>query len=312
MLQNFPKGNITSGGKEFNINSPFEEDTKHKFWMNIRTGQWQCFKSHKRGNFAQFVSLTTGRNYREVEAELLFKTFLNPPENYSEQEDIPTSKFISEELLATFDELDTVGDHLHQKAVSYLLSRRMFSRNKQLHNKFYVCTDGLYKDRLIIPYFIDNVRGENMYYFQSRSLSKDHHPKYLNCKQVKSSHVLYPYDDTSTEPLYITEGAFDARALQLHGLNATSTLSCSVSNIQLDSLKEYQGQLVVVYDSDTAGLDGLKRFDRLRKRKCMEAPKYVFPPCDVNDWAELHMNNPKDLVEYIEDNIKDLDFLVYL
>jgi DNA primase len=313
MFQNFPGGELVSNGKEYQMNSPLsKDDTDKKFWINIKTGYWQCFKTHTSGNFAKFISLTTGRKYREIECELLFKTFLNPPEYYSEEEELPP-KFIPQEILDTFEELNQLGDSLHRKAVQYLLSRKMFSKHNIVHNKFFICTQGLYKDRLIIPYFIDNVLGKNMFYFQGRALSSDYHPKYLNYKGIKSSKVLYPYEDDIAEPLYITEGALDARILQMCGLNATSTLSCSVSRIQLEYLKQYDGDLVIAYDGDSAGLSGLKRFDTLRKRKCIKTPKYIFPPVDVKDWNDFYMKSPEeDLVEYIETNTKDVDFLIYL
>jgi DNA primase len=103
--------------------------------------------------------------------------------------------------------------------------------------KFYIATGGKYRGRLIIPF---TNRNGKLFYFQARALG-DEQPKYLNCKNLKSSQVLYPFDYGSQEPLYITEGVFDCLSLQAVGLNATTTLSCFTSREQMLQLSQYTG-----------------------------------------------------------------------
>ena len=228
MFQNHPNGEVVSDGKEYNMNSPFVEDTKKKFWMNLYNGKFQCFASHKTGNFPYFISQTTHKDYRSVEADLLFKTLLLPDTvKDPEPERCFILKEIPQEILDTFVPVDE--NCPSEEAVALLMDRNLICLDDSLSNTFFYCTSGLYQDRLIIPYYT----GEKMFYFQARALSPDQPLKYLNFKGSKSSHVLYPYDER-WETLAITEGALDARSLQLHGINATSTLSCSVSRIQLE------------------------------------------------------------------------------
>jgi DNA primase len=54
-------------------------------------------------------------------------------------------------------------------------------------------------------------------------------------------------------------------------------------------LRDYRGPIVVAYDNDDAGREGLERFERLRKRCCMPTFNHVFPPDGYKDWNELLM-----------------------
>lgn len=117
----------------------------------------------------------------------------------------------------------------------------------------------------------------------------------MNFKGMKSSTILYPFNYESKEPLYICEGAIDAMSLQLLGYNATTTISCHVSRQQLAQLKYYQGPIVVAYDNDRAGRDGLRTFEMLRRKMRMPAISYVFPPPAYKDWNEAFVKDPDSI-----------------
>lgn len=242
--------------------------------INLDSGLWRCFKTGETGNFVKLYSILEKCSYRQAYEKFVFENFLYEDEEV-EEEDKPSNPDI-------LGEIELVSDS------EFIRSRFMDSF------KFYKCKDGKYKGRLIIPFVNSNGK---MFYFQARSLDGAM-PKYLNCKSLKSSQILYPFDYTSYEPLYITEGVFDALSLRLCGFNATTTLSCYVSNEQMYQLKQYQGPLVCAFDNDKAGIEGRNKFLRLCRRHKLAGMHCVSPKEPFKDWNELLVSEgPDALIE---------------
>jgi DNA primase len=126
-------------------------------------------------------------------------------------------------------------------------------------------------------------------------------PKYYCAKEgqsvFKGSHILYPFD-TGMDYVVVCEGPFDARSLQIQGINATCTTGMSVSETQLDALRMFRGKLIFGYDNDKAGEAGLKKADNMRKKKLMPALWYCPPPKPFKDWNEAHQKD-FDLKSYV-------------
>lgn len=260
--------------------------------VNLETGLWRCFKTGHTGNFIKLYANLERISYAQAYEKFAFDSLLYEP---VEKEEKPVE--IPENLgLEDIEELDpyTLQDrHIFATASEFVHSRGMADE------KFYVSKSGQTENRLIIPFF--NSKGK-MYFYQARALVEGARPKYLNAKFFKSSHVLYQYDYNSYDPLFITEGVFDCLSLKKAGYNATTTLSCMVSNEQMNQLKHYQGPLVVAYDSDSAGIEGVHKFLKLaRKHKIRDL--YYSVPDGAKDWNELY------LAGKLNPSIKPLDEL---
>ena len=271
---NIKEGRLQSGGREWVCNSIIDtSDYKRHMSVNLENGLWQCFKSGETGNFYQLVSIVRGVPYHRGK-EIFYSYCIENgqlPEESSAQIITPEIQNLEYEEFKPIEE-DSPADY--------------YVRKRNLNPaRFYYASSGRYAGRLIIPF--EDEHG--LFYFTARALGAQT-PKYLNPPSeagVKSSHVLLPYDTESTEPLYITEGAFDAIALKECGLNATCTNGCSPSLIQIRYLREYKGPIVVAYDNDDAGREGLERFERLRKRCCMPTFNHIFPGSNFKDWNEM-------------------------
>ena len=281
--------------------------------INLDTGLWQCFKSGNKGNFIQVYAFLEGITYNQAEAEILFKEFDGQIESITKpvshptsslSEDSPIDKLIDNLDLrtVTLDDYET-HDKLVQKAWTFLYERKLFNLETE-KSVYYVATNGVYKNRLIIPFFDYT---HQIFYFQARSLNGDT-PKYLNPSDdwVKPSHILYPYDEEA-EFLVVCEGPLDAISLQLQGVNATSTMGCSVSEHQVELLKEFGGKIIIGYDNDDAGKRGITRFDYLRRIKRMADLYICHPPSEVKDWNEAHMKG-FDLHKYTRSHTKKYDY----
>ena len=308
---------ISSSGDELIVPSLFTpDDYKRHMSINMDTGLWQCFKTGNKGNFVQLYAFLEGTTYNQAEANILFKELHGDFDNNHyfeknlEKETTSPTRAKTELHLSKI----TVHDYespirIIQNAWTFLYERKLFDLEdkKHLDPIFYISKQGQYRGRLIIPFETDS----EIFYFQARTLG-DETPKYLNPTGdwPKPSSVLFPYD-TEAEILVICEGPLDAISLQLQGVNATCTLGCSISETQVNELKEFEGKIIVGYDNDVAGNRGVNRFDYLRRLKRMADLHICHPPLEVKDWNEAHVKG-WNLHSYVDLHTKkyDYDYLV--
>jgi DNA primase len=278
---------LSSGDRELIIPSIFvTDDYKRHMSVNLDSGLWQCFKTGNKGNFIQIYAYLEGMTYNQAESEILFKELDgNFTKNLEPKKPVqqPAADLDLALTSVTLDDHDSENP-LVLKAWTFLYERKLFNLETG-ESKYYVSTRGRYAGRLIIPFEED---GE-IFYFQARSLS-DQTPKYLNPAEgwPKSSHVLYPFD-MERDHVVVCEGPLDAISLQLKGINATCTMGSSVSEIQVEALKEFEGKIIIGYDNDDAGKRGVNKFDYLRRIKRMADLHICHPPSEVKDWNDALM-----------------------
>ena len=71
----------------------------------------------------------------------------------------------------------------------------------------------------------------------------------------------------SSKSVYVVESSFDAIRLAQCGLPAVATLGSNVSNFQIDLLKKYFNDIIVIADNDAAGSNMVKKLrDKLSAR----------------------------------------------
>lgn len=305
---------FSSDDSELIVPSIFtSDDWKRHMSINLDSGLWQCFKSGNKGNFIQIYAYLEDIPYNRAEADILFKEFDGQIESFTQ---LPShKKEKTEDCSSLIEALHlrkvTVHDYetedsLVQKAWTFLYERNLFNLETE-DSTYYVSTEGRYFGRLIIPFEED----ENFYYFQARTLS-DESPKYLNPQDdwPRPSHVLYPFDEDA-DHLVVCEGPFDAISLQIQGVNATCTMGSSVSEHQVELLKDFGGKVIIGYDNDSAGERGINKFNYLRKVKRMTDLYICHPPLEVKDWNEAHTKG-WDLKNYVDTHTKkyDYDYLI--
>ena len=291
------KFRILSGGREMVIPSIFiDRDPKRHMSINLESGLWQCFKAQKKGNFIQLYAELENLTYKQAYSKFLIDEFFSEPKQVKEQ---PRNHIRIEDEFVNFKLIDedSLTDKTNSLAIITLVTRGVINQEP-----FYYAVEGPYKGRLIIPY----IHEGRIIFFQARALMPDQEPKYLNFKGAKSSTILYPFDYTSTEPLYVCEGVFDAMSLRALGYNATTTISCHVSKDQMSQLKFYNGPIVVAYDNDEAGIKGLRSFEISRRRNRMPKIFYCQPPKPFKDWNEAYVSNV-DAVHEACKNYKQFD-----
>lgn len=284
---------VSSNNQELMLPSVFiDHDYKRHMSINLDTGLWQCFKTGQRGNFIKLYSILEGIHYKAAESKLLFQGIESGSWDLWE-----TAKPMIEASPTIVQKIDTSGfipvnldsydskNQLVVRAWKFLMDRRLFNLDEPTQDPYYVALEGKYRGRLIIPF--KDYDGD-IFFFQARSLVEGVSPKYLNPSTengIKSSNILYPFD-FEADTLCICEGPSDAVSLNLAGLNATCTVGSTISNVQMQTLREFEGEIILAYDNDDAGNRGVDKFDILRKKYMIPTFSVCTPPKKYKDWND--------------------------
>jgi hypothetical protein len=96
------------------------------------------------------------------------------------------------------------SNNLFEKAIKFCKSRNI---SEDIWSKWYVAVDGMYKNRLIIP-FVDN-KGK-VYYYQGRRLDDRMEPKYLSRAGSNHNNIYNYYLVDPNKPVIVLEGSIDS------------------------------------------------------------------------------------------------------
>jgi DNA primase len=314
LLEKFSENyKLGSGGVEIIVPSIFvKDDEKCHMSINLETGLWQCFKTSKKGNFIHLYAELEDLAYKAAKDELTFESFYHndtkiwdwaSKEGYTKNVSLAElHENYLEEIVPDLSVMRCSPEAA--KAWNFLYNRNLFSDD----HRYFVCKEGLFKNRLIIPIYEDNDYKKEMVFFQARALYSDMQPKYLNPIKTKTSHILPPFD-YEKEYVVITEGPLDMITLQIAGVNATCTFGSSISSTQIDYLKAYPGKIILGYDNDKAGRQGIERMETMRLLARMPSFSVCFPLLNYKDWNEVSIKLPNfDFSDHISKNQVLYDF----
>ncbi len=140
-----------------------------------------------------------------------------------------------------------------------------------------------FRNRVIFPIF--DIEGE-VIGFGARALDADQNPKYLNSKDslvYSKSRSLYAMHHAKAHILkegvvFIVEGYFDALSLINHGVNnVVAPLGTALTEEQIRFLKRYTKQIILIFDSDAAGINAMKRTLKLLLQEEVDAKVVILP-----------------------------------
>ncbi len=267
------------------------DDYKRHMSVNTQTGLWRCFKTERSGNFFSLYAITEGLTYFKAQTKVLLENFnnfsmdcleplkvlpRNPVFNSVRLNDL--QEVLPNSDQSKYDSLRAAHAYLKGRGiVGALLDRFTFYVSNDTESPIY--------NRLVIPFIKDNL----FYFYQARALFNEV-PKYLtppSADGVKGSDILYPFDETK-DYLIITEGPFDAISLSIHDLNATCTMGSSPSLQQGEIIKQFKGNVILAYDNDRAGQEGVVKFEKLRKKLMFPNFYVANPPVGCKDWSDAH------------------------
>ncbi|MFO7750800.1 MAG: DNA primase [Desulfobacteraceae bacterium] len=149
---------------------------------------------------------------------------------------------------------------------------------KKMKNGYY----DRFRNRVVFPIFDVNMQVAG---FGGRVMD-DGVPKYLNSPETpvyNKSRILYGLHQSKTAcrqegVVYIVEGYFDFLSLYQHGVkNSVATLGTALTDEHVRVLKGYASKMVLVFDSDAAGVNAARRSVKTFARQGVELGILVLP-----------------------------------
>lgn len=320
-------GDVKVRGDEILINSIFCEDYKHHLACNpsggkhkISQGVYHCWKTNEGGSLISLVRQVDKCSYEEA-LETLGSVDTELFELEKKVNELFTPKKIEKKEIklalpdATFWITELISSNPWRIAAEdYLIERGLPPKD------FMVCTEGLYKNRIIIPYFD---KDSNLIYWNARTLSDSKKiPKYLgphkDCGVGKEDVLYAPYWPAPGSKIHVTEGEFDAKSLTLCGLPACAVAGKLMSDKQILMLLSYE--IILCFDTDKTSKSIEGCFDSISPGKMaileigsklkQEGSNVLFvrPPIQFKDWNEMLTKvGPNITRAYVEKNYKNFN-----
>ena len=227
-----------------NRRTPAGEVDKH-------SGLFFCFSCHYTCELTDIVMTQTGRSY--FQAVRMIKARENNVDLSSEIVGRLEEK--PEYVPYDADQVQKLNKNAlsSSRAMEYYLGR---SITKESVVKFSLGYSEL-KDMVTIP--VHSPDGI-LLGFVGRSVEGKDFKNTPNLPKAKTLFNLFRVKSSKT--VYVVESSFDAIRLDQCGLASVATLGSNVSNFQIDLLKKYFNDIIVVADNDEAGANMVKKLKK--------------------------------------------------
>lgn len=320
--EKFGKENIKIKGSEILTHSPFTEDYKYHLWMNPyggkkgrESGAYRCWKTDRAGSLVALVAELDGITFEEAEELIGAITTLNALEEkfhnlfgFQQEESIKSEPVIkipenTLQLPPCTVEIDVLpnGNFWKKRAFEYLEGRKIPTSD------LYVCSDGDYRNRIIIPYY--DAHGTLVWYNARTMSPKKNVMRYMKPAEKFVSQDTAIFFKSWPRPgskIYLTEGEFDAIALYLCGLNGAACGGKSLTAGQIEILRCYT--IVLAFDNDKgegkkdSGGEATLNIGLQLMDAGLRDLYYVRPPIGYKDWNALLQTKDKTVIsKYINE-----------
>lgn len=173
-----------------------------------------------------------------------------------------------------------------------------------------------FRDRITFP--IDDVMGKVVGFTARVAPGGDEsQAKYVNTPETSAYHkskILYGVDKTKKnikekDFVIIVEGNTDVIASHQAGINNTVAVSgTALTSDQLDILKRYSENVVMLFDMDSAGEEAMLRSSELAFQKSMNVSVARLP--GGKDAAEVAGKNPDDLIRAVKEKMPAMEYFL--
>jgi hypothetical protein len=279
------------------------EDYTYNLWMSPsggkgknapEKGSFRCWKTDTMGTLVRLVADYDSIDYNEAEEQICGGSSLRALEkkvhdffgNNEEVIEEPVKSISLPDWSCLIDKMPP-SNYWKLRAVKYLSARKIPTRG------LYVCTNGDYKDRIIIPYY--NSDGELIWYNARLTYDKNSVIKYMKCKSdglnITQEDVVYMTAwPKPGSKVYIMEGEIDAMSMQQAGFVACAIGGKFMSEAQIELIRPYMP--VLAFDADEgfkkdSGLQALINVGKQLLEKGFPKIGYVRPPKVYKDWNKL-------------------------
>jgi len=210
--------------------------------VDKNTGRFFCFSCHHTVDIIELIMYVSGKTYFES-----IRFIKNKQTENNFEKDI-NKKLITKTEFIEFD--DSIIKKLNNNLISskraneYLSHRKINNYSK---NKFIIGYSEK-QDMITIP--VHSPDGMPIG-FVGRSIEGK---QFKNTPGLPKSKTLFNLHRVKTaDRVYVVESSFDAIRLDQVGFIAVATLGANVSNSQVELLKKYFNDIIVIADNDEAG-----------------------------------------------------------
>jgi len=307
-------------------------DTKHKLYVNVDKGIFNCFKcdfSCKNYNVFDFVSKTEHisrgtavlkllQEYQPTtpeELELVFPTY-KPEERITNnlkriqlpEEAVPLSESNKNNYKVFWEYLYgrglTFNEITNQLNIHIIPQRQCAIYNSKKQYK------GNIGRRLIWPIYKEG----QLVSWQARAIHSGVTSKYLNCPDADSTQTLWPYVKPLEKTVILTEGVLDSLAVRRNpNYSAYATFSKNISKDQVNILKYWGVQEVILFWDKRDAMSQMENAaERLKIYFKVSVPNFSNWPTNLDCGDCLNLQDGQKLLGYAVDNAISVDSLDYL
>ena len=306
-------------GTEVRLNSIFADDAHHHLWCSPQGGKkrrkggvFHCFKTDRKGSLITLVMEVDKCDHDEAVATLQGESSLRVLEQKLEE-------FFAEQDACPAKPEPTLFLPPHCSLISAnpngwweRLAREYLTNRAVPADGLYICTDGQYKGRIVIPYYD---RAGKLIYWNARATHPKAKLRYVGPPKEtgvgKEDVVYFDQWPPAGATVHLCEGEFNAKSLTLAGLHGAACGGKSMSEKQAVILKDYR--VVICLDRDKPGWKGAatmsEKLSAISVRLGLQDRlMLVRPPLGCKDWNEMLVKfGPEILAAYVERSEKPLE-----
>jgi hypothetical protein len=180
------------------------------------------------------------------------------------------------------------------KAINFCTERKI---PENIWKTWFVANDGMYKNRLIIPFFDNNGK---VFYYQGRALFEYMIPKYLSRKGSDLNNIYNYYSVDVNKPVIVVEGCIDSLFIE----NSVAVTGVKMDNPLLDKFNEKWYMIDYDRDTDETKEKTIKYLREGRMVFCWKKfiDKYKLPDrskWDINE-VILYLNRDKFTIDELK------------
>ena len=232
-----------------NHRTPAGEVDKHN-------GTFYCFSCHQIADVYEFVMFVSKRTYFEA------ARYIKSKEKEGNIEHEILDKLTDKPVYVQFDEITI--KRLNRQALDSDRALEYFAYRKITQDSVKKFDLGYSENRDMVTVPVHSPEGMAVG-FVGRSIEGK---EFKNTPKLPKSKVLFNLHRTkSSSKIYVVESSFDAIRLDQVGFPAVATLGANLSNIQIELLRKYFNNIIVIADNDEAGGNMVERaVERLGSR----------------------------------------------
>jgi len=329
-------------GKNFSGLCPFHKEKTPSFIVSPDIQRYKCFGCGRSGDIFNFVQDIENIDFVEA-LEKLAKTAgvelkkSSPNTKFKEIKEVNyiATKYYYNQLLKSPIALSYVlkrginKEYIkkfalgyapkYPKLISEIKKSGNYSKKVLLESGLFIEKNGILKekffDRIMFP--IRSKRGDVIAFTARQNAGNEYGPKYMNSPETPIFHKSYnlfgQYESRQEirkqDLVIICEGSTDVISAHQVGIkNIVAPLGTSLTSQQLESLIPLTKNILLFFDSDSAGKAAIVRGFELASK--LEMNPFAASPSPYKDIDELIQNEPSKISEVISNKIEAFSFIL--